>query len=107
MPPEPLLHLQWRHPLWNILVNGKRQRQKVVHLLFVVQIQLNDVHGNRRDGLPVPTYLEGSGAFRHLIAQGSGIAVNREQRAEVKEEAQNPRCNTDPQNRAASAIRHG
>ena len=55
--PDPLVHLQGRHPLGNILVNGKRQMEEIIHLPFVVEIDLYDVHkrmvGARRR--PAPT----------------------------------------------------
>ncbi len=53
--PDPLVHLQGRHPLRNILVNGKRQMEKIIHLPFVVEIDLYDVHKqNVGAGLPRP-----------------------------------------------------
>ena len=41
---EAFVHLQGRHPLRNILVNGKRQMEEILHLPFVVEIDLCDVH---------------------------------------------------------------
>lgn len=41
---DPLVHLQGRHPLGNILVNRKRQMEEILHLPFVIQINLDNLH---------------------------------------------------------------
>jgi hypothetical protein len=43
---EAFVCLERRHPLRDISVNGKRQAEKVLHLLFVVEVELKDVHIN-------------------------------------------------------------
>lgn len=42
--PEAFVHLQGRHPLRDIFVNGKRQGEEIPHVLFVFEIELNNVH---------------------------------------------------------------
>ena len=89
--PDPLVHLQGRHPLGNILVNGKRQMEKIIHLPFVVEIDLCDLHGLCRGGSrSAPTGLHGFRAFSHFIAQVVRVFVNGEECAEIEEEAQTP-----------------
>ena len=78
---EAFVHLQGRHPVWDILINRKRQMEEILHLPFVVEIDLCDVHG-----------LHGFCAGRHLSTEIVCVLVNGEDRAEVEEEAQTP-CN--------------
>ena len=42
--PEALVHLEGRHPLRNVPIDGKRQAEEIIHLLFVVEVKLDDVH---------------------------------------------------------------
>ena len=53
---EAFVHLQRRHPLGNIPVNGKRQMEEILHLPFVVEINLGDVHGMVGHGVTVPQH---------------------------------------------------
>jgi hypothetical protein len=42
--PEALVHLEGRHPLRDVPVDGKRQAEEIIHLLFVAEVELEDVH---------------------------------------------------------------
>lgn len=42
---EAFVHLQRRHPLRNIPIDGKRQAEEIIHLFFVLKVKLEDVHG--------------------------------------------------------------
>jgi len=44
---EAFVYLQGRRPLRNVPVNGKRKAEEIIHLLFVVEIELCDVHAQR------------------------------------------------------------
>ena len=54
--PDAFVHLQGRHPLGNILVNGKRQMEEILHLPFVLEIDLCDVHNKCRGGVAPPQH---------------------------------------------------
>ena len=41
---DALVHLQGRHPLRNFPIDGKRQREEILRLPFVVEIDACDVH---------------------------------------------------------------
>ena len=41
---EAFVCLQRRHPLRDVPVNGKRQAQEIIHLLWVVEIELEEAH---------------------------------------------------------------
>ncbi len=41
---DPLIHLQGRNPLWNIRINRKRQMEEILHLPFIVEIDLDNFH---------------------------------------------------------------
>jgi hypothetical protein len=42
--PEAFVHLQRRHPLRNIPVNGEWQGEEILYLFFVREVDLGDVH---------------------------------------------------------------
>jgi hypothetical protein len=42
--------------LRDVPVNAKRQAQEIIHLLFVLEIELDDVHKIVGAGLPRPYY---------------------------------------------------
>ncbi len=53
---EAFVHVQGRHPLRHIPVHGKRQTEAIIHLPFIIEVELCDVHevtqiGNLRHGL--------------------------------------------------------
>ena len=52
--PDPFVHLQGRHPLRNIPVNGKRQMDEIIHLPFIVEVDLCDLHGRWGRAPPCP-----------------------------------------------------
>ena len=41
---QAFIHLEGRHPLRDVPVNGKRQTQEIIHLLFVVEVELDNIH---------------------------------------------------------------
>jgi hypothetical protein len=45
---KALIHLQGRHSLRDVPADGKWQIKEVIHLLFVFEIDLDDVHGKSR-----------------------------------------------------------
>jgi len=42
---EAFVYLQGRRPLRNVLVNRKRQTDEIIHLLFVIEVELYGVQG--------------------------------------------------------------
>ena len=56
---EALVHVQGRHPLRNILVNGKGQAEEVIYLFLVMEIELFDVHRKmRRQAVAFRNYMD-------------------------------------------------
>jgi hypothetical protein len=41
---EAFVHLQGRHPLRNVPVDGEGQGKEVPHMIFVCEVELEDVH---------------------------------------------------------------
>ena len=42
---EAFVYLQGRRPLRNVPVNGKRKAEEIIHLLFVIEVELHGVQG--------------------------------------------------------------
>ena len=55
--PEAFIHLERRHPLRDVPVDGKRQTQEIIHMLFVVEVELDDVHINCRGEAMLRPYM--------------------------------------------------
>ena len=41
---DAFVHLQRRHPLRNIPIDGKRQAEEIIHLFLVGEVDAGDVH---------------------------------------------------------------
>ncbi len=78
---EAFVHLQGRHPLRDVFVNGKRQTEEIIHLFFVVEFELSDVHDVVGAQYIVP--LHDFRAFCHLSTQTIDVVVNRKECAEI------------------------
>ncbi len=40
---EAFVHLQGRHPLRNVPIDGEGQAEEIIHLFFVVEVEAEDV----------------------------------------------------------------
>jgi len=41
---EAFVHLQGRHPLRDVPINGKGQAEKIIHMFFIIEVKLENVH---------------------------------------------------------------
>ncbi len=94
---DAFIHLQRRHPVRIIPVNRKRQMEEILHLPFVIEVDLCDVHEkcSSRSLTAGRTELHCFCAVSHLIAEIVRVFVYGENCAEIKEEAQAPCHGTD------------